>query len=49
VQSHRTGGRADWSPRPDYVLAPDDRVIVVATRAGLKVFLAGDRPITSSS
>ena len=48
VQSPGTAGRPDWSPSRDYVLAPGDRVIVVATRAGLKVFLAGDRPVPSA-
>jgi Trk K+ transport system NAD-binding subunit len=48
--------RPDWSPRRDYQLAADDRVIVVATRAGLGRFLAGNKtslssrvPVTSSS
>ena len=35
--------RPDWSPRRDYELAVDDRVIVVSTRAGLSRFLAGNR------
>jgi Trk K+ transport system NAD-binding subunit len=37
----------DWSPPRDYVLAPGDRVIVVGTRAGLGMFLVGDRPVPS--
>jgi len=36
--------RLDWSPHRGYLLAPGDRVIVVATRAGLSRFLAGNRP-----
>jgi Trk K+ transport system NAD-binding subunit len=47
VHSHGAAGRPDWSPRRDYTLAPGDRVIVVATRAGMGVFLAGDRPVPS--
>lgn len=41
------GTGPDWSPPRDYVLAPGDRVIVVGTRAGLGMFLAGDRPVPS--
>ncbi|MGH3170393.1 MAG: potassium channel family protein, partial [Trebonia sp.] len=37
----------DWSPHRGYLLGPGDRVIVVATRAGLGVFLAGNRPVAS--
>lgn len=40
--------RPDWEPSRDYVLTAGDRVIVVATRAGLKVFLSGERPVASS-
>ncbi len=36
--------RFDWSPRRDRRLAAGDRVIVLATRAGLSTFLAGNRP-----
>jgi Trk K+ transport system NAD-binding subunit len=41
------GPSPDWSPPRDYVLAPGDRVIVVGTRAGLGMFLAGDRSVPS--
>jgi Trk K+ transport system NAD-binding subunit len=34
----------DWSPRRDRRLVAGDRVIVLATRAGLSTFLAGNRP-----
>jgi Trk K+ transport system NAD-binding subunit len=40
-------GRArwfDWPPRPDRRLQTGDRLIVLATRAGLSTFLAGNRP-----
>jgi Trk K+ transport system NAD-binding subunit len=33
----------DWSPHHGYLLAAGDRVIVLATRAGLSRFLAGNR------
>jgi Trk K+ transport system NAD-binding subunit len=47
--SNSAGGRPDWSPPGDYVLAPGDRVTVVATRAGLRVFLAaGEQPAPSA-
>jgi Trk K+ transport system NAD-binding subunit len=35
--------RPDWHPQRDYELATGDRVIVVATRAGLSRFLSGNR------
>ena len=38
----------DWSPHRGYLLAPGDRVIVVATRAGLGTFLAGSHPADES-
>jgi Trk K+ transport system NAD-binding subunit len=38
----------NWSIDRRYSLAPGDRVIVLATRAGLGRFLAGNRPIVSS-
>lgn len=38
----------NWSMDRHYSLAPGDRVIVLATRAGLGRFLAGNRPIVSS-
>ena len=34
----------DWSPRRDRRLVAGDRLIVLATRAGLSTFLAGNRP-----
>lgn len=40
--------RFDWSPHRGYLLAPGDRVIVLATRAGLSVFLTGNRPVVPS-
>ena len=30
----------DWSPHRGYLLAPGDRLIVLATRAGLSPFLS---------
>ena len=36
--------RFDWSPRRDRRLVAGDRAIVLATRAGLSTFLAGNRP-----
>ena len=36
--------RYDWSPRRSRHLEPGDRVIVLATRAGLSTFLADNRP-----
>jgi Trk K+ transport system NAD-binding subunit len=36
--------RFSWSPRRDRRLIAGDRVIVLATRAGLSTFLAGNRP-----
>jgi Trk K+ transport system NAD-binding subunit len=38
----------DWSPHRGYMLAPGDRLIVLATRAGLGRFLAGNRPAVPS-
>jgi Trk K+ transport system NAD-binding subunit len=38
----------NWSADRGYQLASGDRVIVLATRAGLSRFLAGNRPIVSS-
>jgi Trk K+ transport system NAD-binding subunit len=40
--------RFSWSPRRDRRLAAGDRVIVLATRAGLSTFLAGNRPPVST-
>ena len=39
--------RFDWAPHRGYLLAAGDRVIVLATRAGLSRFLAGNRPLVS--
>jgi Trk K+ transport system NAD-binding subunit len=36
--------RFSWAPRRDRPLAAGDRLIVLATRAGLSTFLAGNRP-----
>ncbi|MBV9853181.1 MAG: NAD-binding protein [Streptosporangiaceae bacterium] len=35
--------RLDWSPHRGYLLAPGDRVVILATRLGLSRFLAGSR------
>jgi len=35
-----TGGAVDWSPRPDYRIAPQDRIYFLATRTGLSGVLA---------
>jgi Trk K+ transport system NAD-binding subunit len=35
---------ADWAPPPGYVLAPADRLVVLATRAGLSQVLARSEP-----
>ena len=40
----RAAAAVDWSPRPDYQLAAADRLVVLATRAGLGRFLARSRP-----
>jgi Trk K+ transport system NAD-binding subunit len=40
--------RFSWSPRRDHQLSAGDRVIVLATRAGLSTFLAGNRPTVST-
>jgi Trk K+ transport system NAD-binding subunit len=41
--------RYDWSPRRSRHLEAGDRVIVLATRAGLSTFLADNRPPVTSS
>jgi Trk K+ transport system NAD-binding subunit len=41
--------RFNWSPRRDRRLVAGDRVIVLATRAGLSTFLAGNRPPVTTS
>jgi Trk K+ transport system NAD-binding subunit len=43
----RGAQRFDWSPHRGYLLTAGDRVIVLATRAGLVRFLAGNRPVVS--
>jgi Trk K+ transport system NAD-binding subunit len=40
--------RFDWTPRRSRPLEAGDRVIVLATRAGLSTFLAGNRPPAAS-
>ena len=41
IAVQRTAGDGvDWSPRPDYVIAPQDRIYVLATRTGLSGVLA---------
>jgi Trk K+ transport system NAD-binding subunit len=44
----RGAQRLDWSPHRGYLLAPGDRVLVLATRAGLSRFLAGNRPVSAA-
>jgi Trk K+ transport system NAD-binding subunit len=41
--------RFNWSPRRERRLVAGDRVIVLATRAGLSTFLAGNRPPVTTS
>jgi Trk K+ transport system NAD-binding subunit len=38
--SSAAGGAVNWSPRPEYLLAPQDRIYVLATRTGLSGVLA---------
>jgi len=40
--------RFNWAPRRDRRLVAGDRVIVLATRAGLSTFLAGNRPAVAA-
>jgi Trk K+ transport system NAD-binding subunit len=40
--------RYDWSPRRSHHLEAGDRIIVLATRAGLSTFLAVNRPPVAS-
>ena len=40
----RGAAAVDWSPQPDYELAAQDRLVVLATRDGLGRFLARSRP-----
>jgi Trk K+ transport system NAD-binding subunit len=42
---HRGSTRLDWTPPATYVLAPQDRLTVVATRAGLGRLLAGSMTV----
>jgi Trk K+ transport system NAD-binding subunit len=45
IALRRVGSAAvDWSPTPDYVVRAGDRLIVVATRAGLSALLRRDEP-----
>jgi Trk K+ transport system NAD-binding subunit len=45
IALRRRGAAAvDWSPEPGYQLAAQDRLVVLATRAGLGGFLARSRP-----
>jgi Trk K+ transport system NAD-binding subunit len=41
--------RFSWTPRRDRRLVAGDRLIVLATRAGLSTFLAGNRPTVPAS
>ena len=36
------GSAVDWSPPPDYLIRPGDRIVVLATRAGLSGLLRRD-------
>jgi len=40
----RGADSADWAPSPGYVLTPADRLVVLATRAGLSQVLARSEP-----
>ncbi len=42
--AERGSTRFDWSPRRHHRVVAGDRMIVLATRAGLSTFLAGNRP-----
>jgi Trk K+ transport system NAD-binding subunit len=44
----RGASQFDWSPHHGYLLAPSDRVIVLATQGGLHRFLAGNGPTPRS-
>jgi Trk K+ transport system NAD-binding subunit len=44
IALQRRGMTLDWSPADDYRLAPQDRLFVLATRAGLGRVLARSRP-----
>ncbi len=49
ASAERGTPRVSWAPRRDHPLVAGDRVIVLATRAGLSTFLAGNRPTATSS
>jgi Trk K+ transport system NAD-binding subunit len=45
IALRRQGGAwVDWAPRPGDELGPQDRLVVVGTRAGLSRVLARSRP-----
>jgi len=44
ASAERGTQRFSWAPRRDRPLGAGDRLIVLATQAGLSAFLAGDRP-----
>jgi Trk K+ transport system NAD-binding subunit len=39
LQAAGTSGRVDWSPDPRYQIQPGDRIVILATRAGLSGLL----------
>ena len=45
IALQRKGMAVDWAPPDDYRLAPQDRLFVLATRAGLGRVLARSRPL----
>ncbi|HEY2313211.1 MAG TPA: NAD-binding protein [Streptosporangiaceae bacterium] len=50
IALHRPGSDGvDWSPVPDYVIQVSDRVLVLATRAGLSGLLRAESPSTYAS
>ena len=50
IALRRTGAVAvDWSPVPDYVISDGDRVLVIATRAGLSGLLRHEAPPSPSA
>jgi Trk K+ transport system NAD-binding subunit len=50
IALRRPGSDAeDWSPAPDYVICDGDRVVVLATRAGLSAILRPDGPASASA
>jgi len=47
LQAAGTSARVDWSPEPRYQIQPGDRIVILATRAGLSGLLRrGDEPAT---